>query len=92
MRGDDTVACDLFFRENDIDYLVAVAHDVDAFDAFHVEQFPTDVFGIAIHFGVIVSIGGQGIEDTIYVYHVVDDHRVVAPLWQAGYGVVYLAA
>ena len=90
--GNDAVAGDLFFGEYDVDYLVAATDDVDALDALHVEQFAAEVFGIAVHFGIIVTVGRKGIENTVDIRHIVYHHRSVAPLRKTRRDIVYLAA
>ena len=92
MRGNDAVAGNLLFGKDNVDYLVPVADDVDPFHALYVEQFAAEVFGIFIHFGIVVPVGRQGVENAVDIHHVVDDHRRVTPLRKTRGCIVYLAA
>ena len=90
--GNDSVASDLLFRQDDVDHFVPIAGDVDPFDTRNIQQLPTDELCVFIHFGIVVAVAGQCIEDSVHIDHVVDDDGIVAPLRQAYCGIVHFAS
>ena len=86
---DDAVACNLFFRQGDVDDFVPVAADEDAFHTFHSQQLPSDQFGIFVQFRIRISVASEGVENAVYIHHVVHYNRVVTSLGKFGAAVVY---
>ena len=89
---DDAVACQFVFRQDDVDDFGACPDNIDAFHAWHGEQFTPYQFGVFLQFTVGITVACESVEQSIHIEHVVDDDGREASRREFGTGIPSLSS